>query len=123
MKGLILTILLFVGYTSFGQSKVDIVLYPCGDKQIERAVNVSKNPLFEGVNITIISKCPSDGFPGVPTKVDFILSGTNYNISSIYSNAIPSNDQLIKFIQESNLFLTDVVINYYIKNNNISLAE
>ena len=119
----ILTILLFAGYTSFGQSKVDIVLYPCGDKQIEQALDMSNNPLFEDVKITIIPKCPSDGFPGVPAKVDFIVPGINHKISTIYSNVIPSDDQVIKFVHESSLLATDKLINYYIKNNNISLAQ
>ncbi len=95
MKIIVTLALMTTSLLSFGQSKIDMVLYPCGTQQMDRCIRIATDTNFSHVNIKIVPKCPSKGFPFTPVKIDFFIAGVDQPFSSLYSSKIPSDSSII----------------------------
>lgn len=105
MKIIVTLVLMTTTLLSFGQSKMDMVLYPCGTKQMDRAISIATDTTLNQFNVTIIPKCPSPNYPYTPAKIDFFMSGVVEPLSTLYCNEMPTDSTLnLILIEADKLF-------------------
>ena len=112
MKKLLLFASILIGLNCYGQSKMNIVLYPCSDYEVERANQIISDNQFSEFNISIVKKCPDAGYPNKLqlVKVEFFIDGVTKPMSVIYSDYLPSSSSLKQFTYQANLICSDPVI-------------
>ena len=112
MKKLLLFASILIGLNCYGQSKMNIVLYPCSDYEVERANQIISDDQFSEFNISIVKKCPDASYQNKlqVVKVEFFIDGVTKPMSAIYGGHLPSNNTLKQFTYQANLICSDPVI-------------